>query len=208
VPKLPEPPDPDVLAAAGPAWRKLPAGAGLWRVYFRGGAHPATWNTFRAFGPVDARFDHHLPPARVQDRRILYGAASPLTCLAEVYQRRRRVHARLNEPWLVGFATTRPLRLLDLTGSWPTRLGASMAISTGPHARARRWSQAFYRAFPDADGLWYASSMHASRPAVALYERAEDALPATPLLHRALGDPPLRVVLENAAAELGYDLIL
>jgi hypothetical protein len=208
VPKLPEPPAPDALAAIGPAWREVPAGADLWRVYFRGGAHPTTWNTFRAFGPANARFDHHLPPARVQDRRILYAAASPLTCLAEAYQRRRRIHARLSEPWLVGFAAARPLRLLDLTGTWPTRVGASMVINTGPHARARRWSQAFYQAFPDADGLWYASSMHANRPALALYERAAGALPPTPFLHRALGDPLLRVVLENAAAELGYDLLL
>ena len=208
MPKLPEPSAPDVFAAIGPDWREVPAAAELWRVYFRGGDHPAIWNGFRAFGPADARFDHHLPPAREQGRRILYAASSPLTCLAEVYQETRRIHARLNEPWLVGFATSRPLRMLDLTGTWPTRVGASMAINAGPRARTRRWSRAFYEAFRDVDGLWYASSMHANRPALAFYERAESALPATPFFHRALGDPLLRVMLENAAAELGYDLIL
>ena len=50
--------------------------------------------------------------------------------------------------------------------------------------------------------------MRADRPALALYERAEGVLPPTPLFHRALGDPLLRVALENAAAELGYDLLL
>ena len=84
----------------------------------------------------------------------------------------------------------------------------STAINSGPRARARRWSQALYAAFPEADGLWYASSMHGGAPALALYKRAEDALPPTPFFHRALGDPLLRVVLENAAAELGYDLLL
>jgi len=208
VPRFPEPPAPGALAAIGPAWHELATGAELWRVYFRGGAHPTAWSAFRAFGPVDARFDHRVPPARTQARRILYAAASPLTCLAEVFQATRRVHARLGEPWLVGFATARSLRLLDLAGSWPTRAGASMAIGSGPRARARRWSRARYDAFPDADGLWYASSMHANTPALALYERAEDALSPTPFFHRALGDPLLRVVLENAAAELGYDLLL
>lgn len=186
----------------------MPAGSELWRVYFRGGAYSGAWNVFRAFGPVGARFDHHLPPARVQERRILYAAASPLTCLAEVYQARRRIHARLGEPWLTGFTTTRRLRLLDLSGTWPTRIGASMAINTGSRARARRWSRALYDAFAEADGLWYASSMHANAPALALYERAEDALPRAPSFHRALADPLLRTLLENSAAELGYDLVL
>ena len=40
-----------------------------------------------------------------------------------------------------------------------------------PRPRARRWSQAIYAVYADAAGLWYASSMHANAPAVALYER-------------------------------------
>jgi hypothetical protein len=208
VPQSPEPPAPGALAAIGAAWYGLSVGTQLWRVFFRGTDHPATWNAFRTYGPVDARFDHHRPPACEQERGILYAATSPATCLAEVFQATRRIDVRLNEPWLVGFATTRPLRLLHLTGMWPTRVGASMAINTGPRARARRWSRGFYETIRDADGLVYASSMHTNLPALALYERAGDALPPTPFMHRGLADPLLRVVLENAAAELGYDVIV
>jgi hypothetical protein len=200
---FPEPPD---LAARPPAWIVLPAGHGLWRIYLRGGRHPTRWNTFRAYGPADARFDHHAPPPRVQERRILYAAERIRTCLGEVFQRRRDVDADFGEPWLVGFTLTAPVRLLDLTGSWPTRAGASMAINSGPRARARRWSRAIYAAYPQAVGLYYASSMDGNAPAVALYERAEPALPVLPFFHRALADPLLLPALADAADDLGYTL--
>jgi hypothetical protein len=53
VPKFPEPPDPELLALVPPTWHDLAPGTGLWRVYFRDGDHPAEWDTFRAFGPVN-----------------------------------------------------------------------------------------------------------------------------------------------------------
>ena len=81
-----------------------------------------------------------------------------------------------------------------------------MAINSGQRDRARRWSQAIYQAYPDAQGLWYAFSMHSNRPAVALYERAETSIPATPFFHRALADPLLLMALQNAANVLGYTL--
>ena len=62
----------------------------LWRIYFRGGSYPATWNQMRYYGPVrSARFDHHLDPPGVQERGILHAAAGDdaiATCLAEVFQ--------------------------------------------------------------------------------------------------------------------------
>lgn len=42
--------------------------------------------------------------------------------------------------------------------------------------------------------------------ALALYERAEDAMPPRPDFHRALADPVLDTPLRNAAADLGYGL--
>jgi hypothetical protein len=185
VPKLPEPPSIADLAAVPPDWRVLPPGSELWRLYFRASAHPTGWHTFRDFGPLGSRFDHHLPPPRAQERAILYSATSILTCLAELFQDTRAIDVLHQEPWLVGFATLRPVRLLDLTGRWPTRAGASMALNSGPRARARRWSMAIYAAYPQAEGLWYPSSMHANQPSVALYERARDALPSAPFFHRA-----------------------
>ncbi len=175
-----------------------------------GGSHPTSWGQFRAWGPTEARFDHHLPPPSYQAREILYGAIGPkgaLTALAEVFQGTRTVDRAFNNPFLTSFDTTRELRLLDLTGVWPTRAGASTAISSGQKARARRWSQAFHTAFPDVDGLLYGSSMHANEPCVALYERAAKAMPASPSTNRMLVDPNMLTILKNGCADLNYLLV-
>lgn len=147
-----------------------------------------------------------MPPARTQERRILYAATSALTCLAEYFQATRTINTRRREPWLTGFRTTSELRLLDLRGVWPTRAGGSMVINSGRRDVARAWSRDIYAAYPDLHGLWYASSMHAGQPAVALYERAEQLVGTRPTINRALADPLLRDALRRAAATLGYRL--
>jgi hypothetical protein len=210
VPKFPEPPTPAELAAIGADIQVLPAGTRIWRVYFQAGAHPTTWGQFRAWGPTDARFDHHVPPPRVQTREILYGAVGPkaaVTAIAEVFQASRVVEQARKAPTWVAFDCTGNLRLLDLTGTWPTRAGASMAITSGQRARARRWSQAIYVVFPAVDGLRYGSSMHGNEPCVALYERALRAMPARPVFHRLLSDPAVLTLLKNACADVNYALV-
>src|SRR5260370_25835796 len=94
--------------------------------------------------------------------------------------------------------------LLDLTGSWPTRAGASMAIHSGPRPAARRCSKAINAAYPAVQGLYYASSLDANRPAVMLYERAASALPSRPTFHRALADPTLTAAIVRAARRFNY----
>lgn len=208
MPKFPEPPPLEALASIPPEERILPSGFELARLYFRGGAHPTAWNAFRHFGPVaTARFDHQLPPPREQERAILYAAVHAATCLAEVFQNTRVVDRYHAEPWLVGLVCAAPIRLLDLTGAWPTVAGASQAIASGPRPRAQRWSRAIYAAYPHLDGLWYGSSMHANQPAVALYERAAGRLAPTPLYHRALADPLLTLEIRTVVALLGYRLV-
>ena len=204
--KLPEPPDRATLQALGADLIPVPAGTRLWRLYFQGGTHPTTWSAFRHFGPVHARFDHHLSPPAMQHRGVLYLATAPLTCLAEVYQAARLIDRSAGMPALVAFPLTRPLVLLNLAGLWPTRAGASMALSTGQHARTQRWSAAIYDAFPSVDGLWYASSMCRNDPAMALYERSYDARPHHPVFHRRLDAVELDTVVRNAAADLNYRL--
>lgn len=178
----------------------------LWRIYGRAGTHASGWSSFRSFGPVDARFDHHLPPEREQARAIYYAAREPATCVAEVCQAERRIERFVDAPWLVGFRLAGDLRLLDLTGRWPTRAGASMAIHSGSRFRARAWSRAIYEAFPEVQGLLYCSSMDSNRHAVALYERARSAMPPRSELHRALSDPDLEPFLRDAARAFGYAL--
>lgn len=205
--KFPEPPAPAALTALGPDVHVLPVGTELWRVYFQGGRHPTTWDQFRSFGPTGARFDPQVPPPCVQDRKVLYGAQAGPTCVAEVFQDTRVIDRSVHDPALVGFAAGRELRLLDLTATWPTRAGASMAINSGTRRRAQRWARAVYDAFPDLDGIHYASSMFGNAPSVALFERAEDIIPDYPFFHRRLDDPMLDTVLRNIAARVGYLLI-
>lgn len=211
MPKLPEPPGPAALAAIGPDLRVLPAGTVVWRLYFAAGAHPTSWSQLRTWGPTDARFDHHPPPpTNHAHRAILYGAVGPVaavTCLAEVFQATRVVERVRRAPTWVAFETTQPVPLLDLTGAWPTRAGASMALNSGPRARARRWSQAIYDAFPGVGGLLYSSSMHGNAPCVALYERAIGAVPSAPVFHRALADPAMLSRVKGACRAVGYALV-
>jgi len=206
--RLGPPPGHAALARIAPEIHTLPAGALLWRVYFRAASTPGRWDAFRSFGPTGARFDHQPPPPRAHARRaIAYAADSGPTCIAEVFQLTRVIDRFTDEPALAAFELTRDLPLLDLTGAWPTRAGGSMAIGSGSRAMARRWSRASYRAFPHVEGLRYGSSMNANRPAFALYERARSALPSAPRLDLELEAPGLRAPLALEAIRFGYGLI-
>jgi hypothetical protein len=207
LPKLPNPPSVDRLVELGADEWAVPEGAALFRIYFAGGDHPGVWNAFRYYGPVPSgRFDHHVGPPRVQGRGIIYVAWHPRTCLAEVFQAKRRIDTSSRSPLLVGFETVHSLNLLDLTGLWPTRAGASTAISRGPRFRSQAWARRIYEAYPSLDGVYYGSSMDANSPCAALFERALDAVPGLPRLHRPLADPLLRSILQRAALQLNYDL--
>jgi hypothetical protein len=206
--RLTPPPSVTELRAIAPEIHVLPAGAVLWRIYFRAGAHPSRWNGFRSFGPTGARFDHHpSPPKRHRTRGILYASDSGPTSLAEVFQQTRVIDRFADTPAVAAFRLKRDLRLLDLTGAWPTRAGASMAINSGSRAKARAWSRAIYAAFPDVAGLRYASSMNANQPAFALYERARSAVPAAAVLDLPLDTPALAAPLAAAAVRFGYGLV-
>ena len=183
----------------------------LARVYFSAGEHPTRWNEFRHFGPTHARFDHHLADAQrgasTQDRSILYCARAAATCFAEVFQDSRKINRTRRTPWLAVFALTRDVKLLDLTGNYPTRAGASMAINTGHRGRARAWARAFYAAYPALHGIYYASSMNGNQPAITLNDRAQGCLPPYPEFNRALADDALLDVLKHSARDLGYGLL-
>ena len=205
---LPFPPPAADLRKIGPEVHVLPRGAIVWRIYFQAGPRPTRWDAFRNFGPTGARFDHHDPPRAVQPAKaILYGADAGPTCLAEVFQDTRVVDRHRHQPWIVAFELSRDVSLLDVTGAWPTRAGASMAIATGKRSRAREWSRAIYDAFPQLVGIRYGSSMDANRPAFALYERAANALPAHSLMDVPLSAPGLAVLIARAASRFGYRVI-
>lgn len=209
--KLPEPPIAAAMRGIPPDVKTLPAGTRLYRIYFRGGDHPVRWDRFRSFGPLpNARFDHHAEPPEIQERAILYAAVwedAVATCVAEAFQHTRLVDTRRLDPQLAAFSLSEDVPLLGLRDTWPTKAGASANINSGPRPRCRRWSRAIYEAYPDVCGLFYASSMNANRPAMALYERAARALPEAPDFNRPLSDAALLVPLERVASSLGYDLV-
>jgi hypothetical protein len=213
VPKLPDPPSVEALRVVARDAMTLRRGTTLARVYSPGGPHPVRWNEFRHFGPTNARFDHPLENAcgepGDQTRSILYCATKARTCLAEVFQETRRIDRGRNAPWLVVFRTACDLELLDLTGSYPTLVGASMAINSGNRIRARAWARAFYEAHTDLQGIYYCSSMDSNRPAFALTDRAEALAPLAdhPDFNRPLADDALLDVLKHCAHELGYGLL-
>ncbi len=191
----------------------MPAGTTLARVYFTRSRHAIPWNAFRYTGPLNSRWDHHVPNAQGapyrQQRGIYYAAADAKTCLAEVFQDTRRIDRAFQAPWLVVFKTLRGLEVLDLTGDFATRMGASMAIHSGSRARARGWARDLYQAFPSAQGILYAASMHGGAPAFALNERALDGgalFPTHPEFHRSLADDAMLDPLKHAARALGYAL--
>ena len=207
--KLGKPSVLDVLRALDPPRATILAGQDrLVRIYYASGPHPVAWNEFRDWGPAtNARFDHHLPKdsrePHARSRKVLYCAKQGITCIAEVFQATRVVNRIDNDPYLCVFSPKRELTLLDLTGRFATRMGASLAIHSGPRNRAREWARALYEAF-DCDGLLYLSSMDPGAPAIALNERAEDAMPEAPLSNRPLSDPLLTDVIDAHTHRLGY----
>jgi len=210
--KFPHSPGADAIARVPPAVRLIPKGTRVARVYYSRSRHPLTWNEFRHFGPLDSRWDHHLPDAAgaptTQARSIYYAATDAKTCLAEFFQHTRRIDRAAQSPWLVIFELAESLELIDLTGDFATRIGASMAIHSGARARARTWARDIYDAFPSAHGILYSSSMNGGEPALALTDRTEkrDVFSPHPLLHRALADDVLIDALKDAADKLGYAL--
>lgn len=207
--KLPPPPEPGALATRTPpevvAVTRITT---LWRIYGTAGPHAGRWDRFRHYGPVaTARFDHHRLPPAAQPRAVLYAALAIQTCVAEVFQDTRVIDRRRRGAWLVGFGLAREVHLLDLSGTWPTRAGASQAISSGPRDLARAWARAISDAYPDLDGLWYRSSMDGGRPAIALNERVEGDLRRQPSVHVPLTHPGLELPLARMARTLGYLLL-
>jgi hypothetical protein len=200
------------LARLTPAISTLGAGTILARICYSRGEHPQVWNQFRYFGPLNSRWDHQLPDEagdpELQSRGIYYAASDAKTCLAEAFQVTRRIDRVFQAPRLVVFETLARLKLLDLTGDFATRMGASMAIHSGSRGRARGWARDLYAAYPEIQGILYAASMHGGQHAIALNERALKValFPAHPLFHRALSDDVMLDPLKHAARELGYAL--
>lgn len=199
-------PDEDILL--------LPVNTRLVRVFAAGGRHRQRWNTFRYSGPLPhGRFDPHPlgpddGPTTTDEHGVLYCGLSVRTSVAEVFQSTSIVDRSTRRPQLVLLRPQRPLRLLDLTGLWPTRCGASQRISSGPKVITQAWARAIRAAHPDLDGVWYRSAMDAGEPAVCLWDPpAADALPDTPDVLLPLDYPGLDLPLARICTQLNYTVL-
>lgn len=211
--RLPLPPSRSVLAhelretedivAVHPSTR-------LVRIFTARGNHPQRWDTFRYTGPLaHGRFDPQQPrrtePVTDPRNGVLYFGLSVRTSIAEVYQTTSTVDRKTRGPHLVVVRPARTLRLLDLSGLWPTRVGASQEISSGPKKITQAWARAIRSTHPELDGLWYRSSMDSGAPAVCLWDPpAGGALPSTPDVLLPLDHPGLDVPLSRVCEELNY----
>lgn len=215
--RLPQPPAPAVLQAMLRRTEDViavPAGTRLVRVFTSAGNHPQQWDTFRYAGPLPhARFDPHVPntqggPTITREHGVLYFSLSVRTCVAEVFQATSTVDRKTRSPHLVLFRPRRTLRLLDLSGLWPTRAGASQAISNGAKERTQAWARNIRAAYPELDGLWYRSSMDAGNPSLCLWDPpSATALPESPDVLLPLDHPGLDLPLGRVCKELNYTLL-
>lgn len=177
----------------------------LWRVHRTTGAHVLPWNALRNYGPLPSmRWDPHPDsrPGRHVDG-VLYAATDAATALAEVFQTTRLIDTRVGAPRLTAWEPTRPLRLLDLSGTWLIRNGASAALTVAPRATCRSWARATHLTWPHLDGLAVPSTMTGD-PNVVLWNAAEDSLPESPAFSRALAHPLVWSIAQAAAARIGY----
>ncbi len=209
VPKLPDRPDLALLAASIPEYYDMGTDTVLWRIHRTTGPHVAPFNTLRTFGPIrSCRFDPHPdgPATEHQGIGVLYAAGNLQTSLAEVFQITRVIDCVSGAPAASAFHLRRTVKLLDLTGEWPVRSGASHVINTGRRSAARAWARAFVAVWPDIDGLRHTSSMTGGS-CTTLFSPAADALPGRPDHSFLLTEPAYRDWTFVAADMIGYDII-
>jgi len=137
---------------------------------------------------------------------VTYTGLDVPTVIAEVFQLTRVIDTHRRAPYLTSSQPTRTLSLLDLTGTWPLRNGASHLLTSGPKRVCRQWARAIDGRWPDLDGLWSVSTM-TGHPMLTLFTAAADAFPERPSFSRPLTTPALRGSLPAAAEGIGYRLV-
>ena len=199
-------PPPDPRRRLTPVLVRLPAGTDLFRIYDPAAPHgPRSALQFRWVGPF-ARFDHHRGTGR-RERRGIWYAGETLDCaVVEAFD------IGVIEPGTKRLArprTTRELVLLDLRGRAAMRAGTVAAVAASDHALSQPWSRYWYEhpaLVGEIDGLYYPSA-HNGEPAIALYERARDALELTAGREAPLTDPVVLAEVRRIGLDHGLIVI-
>jgi hypothetical protein len=161
--------------------------------------------TFRKNGPR-SRFDHHEKKdgkaVDNKDRGIIYAADKLSGCVVEVFGDTRVIVVGTMEVALL--ETKRDIRLLDLRGDGAMKAGTVAAVCKDANRNiGQTWSQFFYNnsfVYGELDGLVFGNA-HNDELAVALYERAQDALIL--LMSIPLKDDVIRKELQLIARDNG-----
>ena len=178
-----------------PQHARLPAGSDLYRIY-NPTRHGGTPLGFRFVGPL-VRFDHHVGGST--DRGSYYAAPSLESCVVEVF-------GDLGVVTFDEFRVMKPLLhcelvLLDLRARGAMRAGTVAAIASADYGLSQAWSRYFYEqpeAYGEIDGLLYANA-HNGADAVALYERAQNALDCATEREWRLDDPAIETEVRRIA---------
>lgn len=159
--------------------------------------------TFRYFGPIH-RFDHHRgsqeQPQKDTDRGIYYTAFTLSSCLVEYYGDLGVIETE--NKYLALINVTQTLKLLDLRGSGAMKAGTVAALAkTDDRKISQAWSRYFYDEeliYDQIDGIIYFNA-HNDEEAIALYERAINALSCPPNHIFPLNDLRFRSAIQSAA---------
>lgn len=165
----------------------VPAGTSLVRLFDPTMKYHQTPCSFRTNGPRK-RFDHHRAdlktgnPTDNPDRGIYYSGAQYdaslglACCIAELFGDTGIVDFGA---WHIAMPTlNRTIHLLDLRHEGAMRAGSVIAITACEHQQSQPWSRYFYETserYTELDGIIYPNA-HNGELALALYERAENAL--------------------------------
>ena len=140
---------------------------------------------------------------------VLYAAADPFGSFAETVEIQRDLNtipaSVLAERVLTRIDAGRPLRLIDLTGSGLSRIGADARLTTGSHAIAQQWSRAMWAHAAAPDGITYRCRHDPARLSVALFDRTERSVQAVKL--GSLSDSQLIDVLAAIMQEYHVSVI-
>ncbi|WP_219107016.1 RES family NAD+ phosphorylase [Austwickia sp. TVS 96-490-7B] len=173
------------------------------------GRHVTAWDEFRHHGPLAGmRWEPHPagPISHHPRHGVSYQGVDIATCLAEVFQTTRCIDTHTGKPQIIMWTPTRPVPLLDVTGTWPIRQGASAALMSAPRPVCTAWAQAIHHDLPQVEGIMTRSTM-TGNAVVVLFTAAASAFPAAPD-HVVSLSSDIGVLLAHAAAvELGYALL-
>ncbi len=196
--ELPPPP-----RQPNPLFHDLPSGSLLVRIFVPS-RYGATAAGFRSYGPLHS-FDHHLgggdgTPGEDAKRSIYYAAPTLSGCLVEVFGDTGVID--LDRHQVASPILRRDLRLLDLRHNGAMRAGTKAAITKVSERKlSQAWSRHFYETpevYGEVDGVIYLNA-HNDEDAIALYERASDALECPPERIMKLDDEALRAAVLEAA---------